>query len=165
VAPSTSSEGEQTGPAPAPIDPVLDGLTSAGTTTVPASDAFPTLHALVPDVGADGSVAGLDLPPPVIDNNSITVKTPLGPASAKLGVDDQGHLTATITDMPKDPTGLVLPSQAEANANLQDTVNKFNKLLDDKGVHIKDINTDGGKLTLIKEPNAPSPGPAPGSGG
>jgi hypothetical protein len=142
----------------APPDPVLDGLTSAGTSTVPASDAFPTLHALIPEVGADGTVGPFNLKPPLIENNSITVDTYLGPGSAKLGVDDKGHLTAEIQKLPFDPSGALVPSREEARANLQSTVDRFNKLMDDKGVHLTDIKTTDGKLILTKEPNTPASG-------
>ena len=107
----------------------------------------------MPDVGADGTVAGLTLGQPTISGGSITVNTPLGPASATLGVDDRGHLTANITNMPRDPSGVFLPSQAEAAKTIQGNLDVYNKMLDDKGLHLTRVTADNGMLVFTKEPN------------
>ena len=145
----------------APASNVLDDLTSLGPTTVPADKAFETLHEVIPDVGSDGTVGPLTLKEPKFENGGVTVQTALGPATAKLGVDDQGHLTATITDMPKDPfnTGL-MPTQDEATQGMKTALDDFNRQLDAKGVKLTDVRTEGGQLILTKGPiSGPPPNP------
>jgi hypothetical protein len=161
--PSGTSVGQPSNATPQapPIDPALEALTHAGTTSIPAADAYPVLHALIPSVGADGTVAGLNLGAPTVANGAITVNTPLGPATATLGVDASGHLTATITAMPSDPTGFVLPSQAEMQQGVKNALDAYNQLLDAHGVHLASVVADNGSVTLTSVPNASPPaGPA-----
>jgi hypothetical protein len=138
-------------------DTVATSLTSTGTSTISQSDAFPSLHELFPDVSADGKLGGVSVGQPTIDNGAISVETPLGPATAALGVDDKGHLTATITEMPWDPTEKILPSEVKATEMLQGKLDAYNRQLDQNGVHLTGVKADDGQLILTKVPNASPP--------
>ena len=155
-----AKEPSQEPAAPAP-NAVLDNLTSPGSTTVPADKAFETMHEVIPGVGSDGSVGPLTLKDPKFENGGVTVETPLGPATAKFGVDDKGHLTANITDLPKDPfdTG-IMPTNDEATAGMKTALDDFNRQLDAKDVKLTDVKTEGGNLILTKVPIS-GPAPAP----
>jgi hypothetical protein len=143
---------------PAPPASSIDALTSLSPSDVPADKAFETIHDLIPDVGKDGSVGPVTLKDPRFENGGVTVQTPIGPATAKFGIDDKGHLTAEITDMPKDPTELLLPSKEEASQNVQKSLDAFNQQLDAKGVKLTDVQTKDGHLILTK---GPAGGPPP----